>query len=106
MIILVASMDADLDELLDITKSYGRNRLATPAAAGGPSSSSGKISAPAETSSTKTRLPPPLSKGAKTSDLKGPPAAPGKGLPPLRKAPPARPVGKKDEEWLDSVLGM
>ncbi|KAF9952263.1 hypothetical protein BGZ70_000665 [Mortierella alpina] len=106
-----ASMDADLDELLDITKSYGRGRLPTPAAAGGPSSSSGKISAPAALSETpsagtKTRLPPPLSKGSKTSDAKTPPAAPGKGLPPLRKAPPARPEGKKDEEWLDSVLGM
>ncbi|KAF9289444.1 hypothetical protein BGZ68_009354 [Mortierella alpina] len=106
-----ASMDADLDELLDITKSYGRDRVPTPAAAGGPSSSFGKISthvAASEKSSpgNKTRLPPPLSKGSKTSDVKGPPTTHGKGLPPLRKAPPARPVGKKDEEWLDSVLGM
>ncbi|KAG0210878.1 hypothetical protein BGX28_008845 [Mortierella sp. GBA30] len=106
-----ASMDADLDELLDFSKSYGRARLATSQVTTSPintRTAGPTVKSPEASSSsgTKTRLPPPLSKGTKTVESKGPPTVPGKGLPPLRKGPPAKPAGKKDEEWLDSVLGM
>ncbi|KAF9908757.1 hypothetical protein EC991_009568 [Linnemannia zychae] len=97
------SIDDDLDELLDITKSYGRARTI-------PSSSS-SVSLPApvkpvpSTEGTKFSLPP-LSKSVKTnSDTIGAPMT-RKALPPLKKGPPSRPAEKKDEAWLDSVLGM
>ncbi|KAG0078139.1 hypothetical protein BGZ90_005863 [Linnemannia elongata] len=104
------SIDDDLDELLDITKSYGRARpTLTPSSATVPLSSTVKPATPttANASGTKFSLPP-LSKGGvrtTTNDITSPPAR--KVLPPLKKGPPSsRPAEKKDEAWLDSVLGI
>ncbi|KAF9278996.1 hypothetical protein BGZ88_000234 [Linnemannia elongata] len=104
------SIDDDLDELLDITKSYGRARpTLTPSSATVPLSSTVKPATPttANASGTKFSLPP-LSKGGvrtTTNDITSPPAR--KALPPLKKGPPSsRPAEKKDEAWLDSVLGI
>ncbi|KAK3846096.1 MAG: hypothetical protein J3R72DRAFT_434162 [Linnemannia gamsii] len=103
-----SSIDDDLDELLDITKSYGRARTTpTPSPAAVPLSSTVKPAATSTTTGAKFSLPP-LSKGAKanSSDTTSPPPA-RKVLPPLKKGgPPSRPAEKKDEAWLDSVLGM
>ncbi|KAG0318912.1 hypothetical protein BGZ97_003144 [Linnemannia gamsii] len=103
-----ASMqDDDLDELLDITKSYGRAVRPTPApSAAVPSSTIVKSTTSATPASGARFSLPPLSKGAKTTtDTTSPPAR--KVLPPLKKGPPtSRPAEKKDEAWLDSVLGI
>ncbi|KAG0263522.1 hypothetical protein BGZ95_003781 [Linnemannia exigua] len=102
------SIDDDLDELLDITKSYGRARTTpTPSSAAVPLSATVKPLATSTSTGAKFSLPP-LSKGVKTnsSDTTSPPPA-RKALPPLKKGgPPSRPAEKKDEAWLDSVLGM
>ncbi|KAF9124190.1 hypothetical protein BGW39_008398 [Mortierella sp. 14UC] len=97
------SIDDDLDELLDITKSYGRARTTPTPSSAVPSSATVK---PAPSAMGAKFSLPPLSKGAKTnSDMTSPPTA-RKVLPPLKKGPPSRPAEKKDEAWLDSVLGM
>ncbi|KAF9108528.1 hypothetical protein BGX29_010998 [Mortierella sp. GBA35] len=112
------SIDDDLDELLDITKSYGRAARPAP-------TSTVLSSTTAKPTSTTTTTPasagskfslPPLSKGAKTSSngdtnsptKTAPPSATRKVVPPplKKKGPPTRPSEKKDEAWLDSVLGM
>ncbi|KAI1320183.1 hypothetical protein EDD11_001787 [Mortierella claussenii] len=107
--------DNDLDELLDITKTYGRARPSVPTSSATPSkpftppSSTNSPPGPSTTGS-KISLPPPL-KGNKFADASGSTSAPtpaptlARGLPPLKRGPP-RSAGKKDEEWLDSVLGM
>ncbi|KAF9110869.1 hypothetical protein BGX27_005762 [Mortierella sp. AM989] len=106
-----ASMDDDLDELLDITKSYGRAKSSSSSSPAAPpkttlTSSTASIATRSQESlstiGSKIRLPP-LSKGNKTSDAPG--NATSNGPSPLKKGPP-RATGKKDEEWLDSVLGM
>ncbi|KAF8941232.1 hypothetical protein EDD21DRAFT_364493 [Dissophora ornata] len=103
-----ASIDDDLDELLDITKTYGRARpstvVKTQVSSSATSVVSQSIPRPPESTSggSKMRLAP-LFKGTKAADASGTSAP--KGLPPLKKGPP-RSAGKKDEEWLDSVLGI
>ncbi|KAF9358698.1 hypothetical protein BGX26_001134 [Mortierella sp. AD094] len=109
-----ASMDDDLDELLDITKTYGRARSSSSTSPSAPPKavSSPNMSTPSPiatrsqesslSSGSKVRLPP-VPKGNKTTDVSGNTTP--KGLLPLKKGPP-RATGKKDEEWLDSVLGM
>ncbi|KAF9436509.1 hypothetical protein BGZ76_003727 [Entomortierella beljakovae] len=93
-----ASLDDDLDDLLDITKTYGKAQK-PPATTPSPA-----VAKPHESSSSdlKPRLPP-LPKGIKSTDASGNTGP--KGLPPLKKGAP-RASGKKDEEWLDSVLGL
>ncbi|KAF9540227.1 hypothetical protein EC957_004472 [Mortierella hygrophila] len=101
------SIDDDLDELLDITKSYGRARPApTPSSAAVPLSTMVKPTA-ANAPGTKFSLQPLSKGGAKTTtnDKTSPPAR--KVLPPLKKGTPSSgPAEKKDEAWLDSVLGI
>ncbi|KAG0283237.1 hypothetical protein BGZ96_012398 [Linnemannia gamsii] len=99
------SIDDDLDELLDITKSYGRAARTTPAPSAAVPSSTAVKTTTSTPPATRFSLPP-LSKGAKTTtDTVSPPAR--KVLPPLKKGPlSSRPVEKKDEAWLDSVLGI
>ncbi|KAF9172593.1 hypothetical protein BGX21_005250 [Mortierella sp. AD011] len=106
-----ASMDDDLDELLDITKTYGRARLSNSTSQPTPSKavSSSNVSTPSPiatksqestlSSGSKVRLPP-IPRGNRTTDVSGDttPKVLKKGLP--------RATGKKDEEWLDSVLGI
>lgn len=106
----IGSIDDDLDELLDITKSYGRARpTPTPSSAAVPLPTTVKPATltTANASGTKFSLPPLSKGGAKTTtnDMTSPPAR--KFLPPLKKGtPPSRPAEKKDEAWLDSVLGI
>ncbi|KAF8943895.1 hypothetical protein BGZ47_004916 [Haplosporangium gracile] len=100
------STDDDLDELLDITKSYGRARPTPTASSTAVLSSTTAKPTPANASGAKFSLPP-LSKSAKTTtnDMNSLPTR--KVLPPLKKGPPSsRPAEKKDEAWLDSVLGI
>ncbi|KAG0002472.1 hypothetical protein BGZ79_002894 [Entomortierella chlamydospora] len=106
-----ASMDDDLDELLDITKTYGRARLSSSTSQPTPSKavSSSNVSTPSPiatrsqestlSSGSKVRLPP-VPRGNRTTDVSGDTTPKG-----LKKGPP-RATGKKDEEWLDSVLGI
>ncbi|KAF9182513.1 hypothetical protein BGZ51_004701 [Haplosporangium sp. Z 767] len=99
-----ASMDTDLDELLDITKTYGRARQPATAV---PAISSTTPSQGVSLGS-KVRLPP-LSKGPKSTGA--PFSGTSKALPPLlkKKGAPVPSSGsddKNDEEWLDSVLGI
>lgn len=106
----IGSIDDDLDELLDITKSYGRARpTPTPSSAAVPLSTTVKSATPTTTNASGTKFSlSPLSKGGAkttTNDMASPPAR--KVLPPLKKGPPSsRPAEKKDEAWLDSVLGI
>ncbi|KAG0258780.1 hypothetical protein BG011_003078 [Mortierella polycephala] len=99
-----ASMDADLDELLDTTKTYGRARQPVAAVPTIPSTAPSQIVSPG----SKVRLSP-LPKGPKSTGA--PSSGTTKGLPPLlkKKGAPASlggGSGKNDEEWLDSVLGI
>ncbi|KAG9071124.1 hypothetical protein KI688_008667 [Linnemannia hyalina] len=104
------SIDDDLDELLDITKSYGRARPApTPSSDAVTLSAMVKPTTPTAANASRTKFSlQPLSKGgakATTNDKTSPPAR--KVLPPLKKgAPSSGPAEKKDEAWLDSVLGI
>jgi hypothetical protein len=99
----IGSIEDDLDELLDITKSYGRARTIPTPTPAVPSSVTVK---PVPSASGAKFSLPPLSKGVKTNnDMTSPPTA-RKVLPPLKKGPPSRPAEKRDEAWLDSVLGM
>ncbi|KAG0365508.1 hypothetical protein BGZ54_006467 [Gamsiella multidivaricata] len=105
------AMDDDLDELLDITKTYGSARPSTaalPKIAASSSILSTRLPAASKStestsSEPKARLPPLLSKGTRTVGTSG--TSTPKGLPPLKRIPP-RSGGKNDEEWLDSVLGI
>ncbi|GJJ73783.1 hypothetical protein EMPS_06141 [Entomortierella parvispora] len=83
-----ASLDADLDDLLDITKSYGKSRS-------GPSRPTNNQES--SELGRKPRLPPP-SKG------KTPPAQPKGPLPGGPKKGSGK--GANDAEWLDSILGI
>ncbi|KAF9580516.1 hypothetical protein BGW38_002817 [Lunasporangiospora selenospora] len=113
-----AAMDAELDELLDISVAYGSSKKppvgassqkgsmvsSTPSTKPPPSSKS-SIGA---SSGPRHPLPSPGSKGVKPA---GSPvsssSSPMNRAPPLaKKGPPAPPKGKQDEEWLDSVLGL
>ncbi|KAF9923416.1 hypothetical protein FBU30_006528 [Linnemannia zychae] len=88
--------DDDLDELLDVTKSYGRARLTSPVPVAAPLSPN-----PTTATTGETRC----SKSIKNStDGNSPPVR--KILPPLKKGPPTHSAKKTDEAWLDSVLGM
>lgn len=94
----LVSLDDDLDDLLDVTKSYGK---AKTAASSTPSTSSTptKISSASRTGGTPIRST--VSPSTLTSTGR-------KALPPLlKKKGPPRPVATdaNDEEWLDSVLG-
>ncbi|KAG0045156.1 hypothetical protein BGZ83_009602 [Gryganskiella cystojenkinii] len=97
-----ASLDADLDELLDITKSYGKATARSP-----PSTSSKSVSSldtnnnmSSASSGSKPRLPPPSRAKLPVAQPKGPPP-PGSG----KKGPPGA-KGGDDTAWLDSVLGI
>lgn len=93
-----ASLDEDLDDLLDITKSYGKAKT---------------IAAPTPpTTSTPTKGSSPRTGGIPISSTVSPSTSTSTGrkaLPPLlKKKGPPRPVATddaNDEEWLDSVLG-
>ncbi|KAF9299380.1 hypothetical protein BGZ74_008932 [Mortierella antarctica] len=95
---LQASLDEDLDDLLDITKSYGKAKT---------------IAAPTPpTTSTPTKGSSPRTGGTPISSTVSPSTSTSTGrkaLPPLlKKKGPPRPVATddaNDEEWLDSVLG-
>ncbi|KAG0021343.1 hypothetical protein BGZ81_008935 [Podila clonocystis] len=95
---LQASLDDDLDDLLDVTKSYGKTKTVT---------------APTPPSSfTPTKVPSPHTGGTPIRSTVSPSTTTSTGrkaLPPLlKKKGPPWPVATddtNDEEWLDSVLG-
>ncbi|KAG0097001.1 hypothetical protein BGZ93_003575 [Podila epicladia] len=94
---LQASLDEDLDDLLDITKSYGKAKTAP---------------APAPPTTTPTKIPSPRTGSPLVSSTASPSTFTSTGrkaLPPLlKKKGPPRLVATddaNDEEWLDSVLG-
>ncbi|KAG0339717.1 hypothetical protein BG000_001518 [Podila horticola] len=95
---LQVSLDDDLDDLLDVTKSYGKAKTAaspTPSTSSTPT----KILSASRTGGTPIRST--VSPSTLTSTGR-------KALPPLlKKKGPPRPVATdaNDEEWLDSVLG-
>ncbi|KAF8980527.1 hypothetical protein BGZ46_004068 [Entomortierella lignicola] len=103
-------IDDDLDDLLDITKTYGRaktsnltsssvpSKITSPSNATTPSPSATRSNESSSNNGSKIRLPP-LSKGNKTPDASGNTTS--KGLQPPKKGL-SRTTGKKDEEWLDS----
>ncbi|KAG0339285.1 hypothetical protein BG004_006878 [Podila humilis] len=91
--LIIASFDEDLNDLLDVTKSYGKAKNPLPA------------SLPPQASITTTATPQLAS--IRPTALSS--ANPRRALPPLTKkkstpAPPAT-AHHNDEEWLDSVLG-
>ncbi|KAG0239157.1 hypothetical protein BGX31_002997 [Mortierella sp. GBA43] len=106
--------DDDLDDLLDVTTTYGRPRptatepktLVSPAT---PTSTTARTalatgkSPETQASSSKIRLPPPVSKGTKGPSSS---AATTSKKPPPSKSGQPRAGANMDEEWLDSVLGM
>ncbi|KAI9240952.1 MAG: hypothetical protein BYD32DRAFT_458356 [Podila humilis] len=103
---LQASLDDDLDDLLDITKTYGKAKTATSPTPPLPSSTPIKLPSPPRTgiSSIRSTLSPSTLTSSSTST-----AGPRKALPPLlKKKGPPRPLATddaNDEDWLDSVLG-
>lgn len=95
---ITASLDDDdLDDLLDITTTYSRSR---PVTTGPPKMPVAARSQETQPSGSNIRLPP----ASKSSKGVGGGAAP-KGSPATKSGPP-RSGARKDEEWLDSVLGM
>ncbi|KAF9360744.1 hypothetical protein BGX34_007524 [Mortierella sp. NVP85] len=94
--------DHDLDDLL-YTTTHSSSRLSkTPTSLSSPTATKTVAkAADAPSSGAKVRLPPPASKNAKG------PAAPVVAVPKKGPPPPkSNPSSGKDEEWLDSVLGM